>query len=334
MSSAEPDRPRRKRWVTLVRWLVVGGIFYFIGRNLANGWEELVTAHLSFDPRWLAASVVMLGTYLVGRALIWHHLTGLLGGQIPVGKAMMAWFYSQLGKYLPGKVFLYLGRLHYYTKEGQSAGKVSLAFGLELVATFSASILTVLVSAFTVDSPRIERYRPLLLVALVSLLVVLHPTILSGLVRLVARLTRRTAFPISITYGAMLRFVGLYLANWVVFGVALFGLIRSFYPLETATVVYLAGAFSFATLVGMVAVFVPSGLGVREGILGLFLIQVMPSSVALAGTLAARVWFTVVELAGVAVIAIVTRSKPVRPEVAGALANPAEPPHTQEHLHD
>src|SRR5690606_22578203 len=129
-------------------------------------WDQLVSADLSFAPLGLIASVLLLGLYMFLRAVIWHHLTGLLGTSIPLGKAIMAWFSSQLGKYLPGKVFLYLGRLHYYTQEGQSPGKVSLAFGLELVATFSSSILTVLVSALTIDNPRVEGYRPVFIVAL------------------------------------------------------------------------------------------------------------------------------------------------------------------------
>lgn len=304
--------------MTPLRWLIVVGIFYFIGRSLVDGWEDLMDAGLDFDPWRLAASIVLLGLYMLGRSLVWHHLTGLLDGAIPVAKALTAWFYSQLGKYVPGKVFLYLGRLHYYSREGVGAGKVSLAFGLELVATFSASILTVLIAVLTVDAPGIERYRPIMIGALVAFLVILHPRILSAIVATAARIFKRSPFPITIGYGAMLRFVGLYVANWVVFGMALFVLINSFFPLDVDTILYLAGAFSFASMVGMIAVFVPSGLGVREGLLVLFLAQVMPTPVALAAALVARVWFTFVELAGVAVVAMITRSSPVPPRAVKA----------------
>jgi glycosyltransferase 2 family protein len=291
----------------------VAVIFYFIGNSLAEGWEELVAADLSFAPLGLIASIGLLGLYMLGRALIWHHLTDLLGSAIPLGKAVMAWFYSQLGKYVPGKVFLYLGRLHYYTREGKGAGKVSLAFGLELVATFSSSILMVLLSALTLESPRVDSYRPVLLIVLVALVLALHPRVLTHLTRVAYRLLRREPFEITVSYGELLRFVGFYVLNWLIFGLSLYMFINSFYPLAASSILYLAGAFSFASMMGMVAVFVPSGLGVREGLLGIFLVQLMPQSVSLLSAVAARVWFTVVELLGVGVVAVLATDRPAFP---------------------
>lgn len=313
MSSTSAEAPTRRRWRTALQWVIVAVIFYFIGNSLADSWEELVDADLSFAPLGLAASVGLLGLYMVGRALIWHHLTGLLESAIPLGKAVMSWFYSQLGKYIPGKVFLYLGRLHYYTREGESAGRVSLAFGLELVATFSSSILMVLLSALTLDSPRVDSYRPVLLIALVVFVLSLHPRVLTQIIRVAYRLLRREPFEITVSYGALLRFVGLYVLNWLIFGLSLYAFINSFYPLAASSILYLAGAFSFASMMGMVAVFVPSGLGVREGLLGIFLVQLMPQAVSLLSAVAARIWFTVVELLGVGVVAILVRDRPIFP---------------------
>lgn len=311
MSSAI-ESPRR-RWRTAVRWLVVAAIFAFIGRGIVDGWEELTEAHLSFRVAWLLASIVLLGLYMIGRALVWHYLTTLLGCAIPVAQAIMAWFHSQLGKYLPGKVFLYLGRLHYYTRHGQGAGRVSLAFGLELVATFSASILTVLIAALTIESSRIDALRPAMAGALAIFLLILHPRILTIVIEIAARILRRKPFPITLRYVELLRFVALYMVNWIVFGLSLYAFINSFFAIAPNSVLFLAGAFSLASLLGMVAILVPSGLGVREGVLGVFLIQLMPQPVALAAALAARIWFTMVELVGVAIVSIVAKQPAARP---------------------
>jgi hypothetical protein len=105
----------------------------------------------------------------------------------------------------------------------------------------------------------------------------------------------------------MLGYLALYVANWVLFGVALFVFIRSFYPLEWGYVLFLAGAFSFASMLGILALFAPSGLGVREGVLALFLRRIMPESVALVVSVASRVWVTLVELASVGVVYVLLR---------------------------
>ena len=171
-----------------------------------------------------------------------------------------------------------------------------------MVGTFAAAILTVLVSIFTVDVESFDRYRWVLVVALAAFIIVLHPRLLGGLIAMTARVIRRRPFQVTMGYLETLRILGLYVLNWLVFGVALYLLIRSFYPVQPSLIVYLAGAFSFAGMVGILAVFAPSGLGVRDGLLALFLCQVMPTGVALLAAIVTRVWLTVAELASVGVV--------------------------------
>lgn len=292
---------------TAVRWIVVALIFGFIGRSLAANWDQLREAELDFNPVILLASIALLGLWMFIQASIWHLLTVYVGTPIRYSRALAAWFYSQLGKYLPGKVFLYLGRLHFYSKEGKSAGPVGLASGVEIVGTIAASIFVVLLSAFTVDLEGVESYRGLLIAALALLMVVLHPRLLSGVIKAVARLVRRPPFAVTLGYGEILRVLVLYVLNWIVFGMALFLLIRSFYAVQPSSILLLAGGFSLAAMVGIVAVFAPSGLGVREALLAVFLGQVMPTGVALLSSVLSRVWLTVVELAAVSVVFLMIR---------------------------
>lgn len=276
--------------------MVVVVIFVFIGRSLVVNWDELEAADLHFDGPLLLLSMALLAVWMLVQALIWHLLTITSHVGIPLPKALAAWFYSQLGKYLPGKVFLYLARIHFYVREGRPIGPVTVAFGVETIGNFAAAIFTVLVAILTVDAPALDPYRWMLVAALVGLLIALHPKVIGWLIRIAARVLHRRPFEVTLTYPQLLRYLGLYVLNWLFFGVALYVFIRSFYSLEISSILYLTGAFSFAGMMGIVAVFAPSGLGVREGILALFLGQVMPTSVALVVSVASRVWLTIVEL--------------------------------------
>jgi uncharacterized membrane protein YbhN (UPF0104 family) len=303
---SQPGPPRRLL-PAVARWAIVLLIFLFIGRSLVVNWDELSQVELHFDIALLVLSMVILFLWMLGQALIWHLLTVTNGVGIRPTRAIAAWFYSQLGKYLPGKIFLYLGRLHFYVREGKGAGPVTVAFGVEMVGNFAASIFMVLVAVMTADVPALDPYRWLLVVALIGLLASLHPRLIGWLVALAAKVLRRKPFQITMGYGQLLRYVGLYVVNWLVFGLALYVFIRSFYPLEFSSIVYLAGAFSFASMVGILAVFAPSGLGVREGVLAVFLNQVMPTSVALVVSVATRLWLTVIELLSAGVVYLVAR---------------------------
>jgi uncharacterized membrane protein YbhN (UPF0104 family) len=292
---------RSRRVRSVVGWTVALGLLGAITWRLVQDWEQVREADVSLAPAPLLISVGLLAVYMVARAFLWHLLTLMLNTAIPVAQAVMAWMVSQLGKYLPGKVFLYAGRVLFYVREGRPAGPVTLAFTVELVGTFAASILTVLLALATGSLVDVGEYRWLFVGALVALLVVLHPRVLGAAVRLVARVLRRQPFPVPLTYPQSLAFIAVYVLTWGVFGVAFFFLVRSLYPIEPGSVVALAASFSFASMVGMLAIVVPSGLGVREGLLVVFLSTLMPVPVAILVSLIARVWFTAVELAAAGV---------------------------------
>ena len=70
---------------------------------------------------------------------------------------------------------------------------------------------------------------------------------------------------------------------------------------------YLTGAFSVAGVIGVLAVFAPSGIGcVREGVMAFVLTGVLPAGVAALGALLARLWITVAEAlcSGVALLLV------------------------------
>lgn len=298
-----PDWVRR-----IASILMAATVFFFVGVVIWQNWQEIRDAELDLRPGLLAASALLLGAYFFGRSLLWLHLTRQTGVAIPFGDSVAAWFYSQLGKYLPGKVFLYLGRLYYYRRLDRSVAVVSMTFLVETLATLSAAVVTVLVALLTLDVGDVDAWRPVLLAALVGLAIMLNPRFLNGALAVVLRLLRRSPQRVDLTAAQSYNFVLLYVANWLIFGVAFAVFINSIVSISFGYVVYLAGSFALASLAGMFSLFVPSGLGVREGILMFMLSQVMPLETAIVISVAARLWFTAVELGGIGIVRIVTKA--------------------------
>jgi hypothetical protein len=242
---------------------------------------------------------VVLAVYFLGRAWLWHFLTTRYRIDIPLRRSMGAWFLSQLGKYIPGKVFMYAGRLYYYAREGRSKTLFSLCFVVETMATILSSTMIVLVALAEVGLPQLQPYEPVLMIALVGLVVALHPAVLRRLASWGLRMLGRSSIDFVPRGRDTVLFVLLYSVNWLVFGVAFFLFINSIYRIGTEHILYLAGAFSAASLIGMFSVFVPSGLGVREGVLILMLAPIVSVEAAIVISFASRLWFTATELTGV-----------------------------------
>jgi len=89
-----------------------------------------------------------------------------------------------------------------------------------------------------------------------------------------------------------------YCATWLVGGLALYFLLRSLGASPgAATIPFLGGTAAIGAIVAVLAVFAPSGLGVREASMYALLIAIAPDSAALGATILNRLTITVVELA-------------------------------------
>lgn len=112
---------------------------------------------------------------------------------------------------------------------------------------------------------------------------------------------------IPITYGQMIRVVLLFIGNWIIVGVGFYMLTCSIYAVPLSELLYAAGIFGLSCIIGILAVFAPSGLGVREGILVLGLGLIMPEEYAVIISIVSRLWMTVSELALIGIAFIVNK---------------------------
>jgi uncharacterized membrane protein YbhN (UPF0104 family) len=71
----------------------------------------------------------------------------------------------------------------------------------------------------------------------------------------------------------------------------------------------LIGAWSFSATVGLVSLFAPYGLGVKEGILTLLLSMYMPTGTAAAVAILSRIWSISGDLLSTALLLIWERRK-------------------------
>lgn len=338
MTSSPPDQaaaPRRPRPATLaltaLRWSLSLLALGYLARFVLDNIDQLRGSELTLRWGWLVASFLVSLLYLLLRGLVWHDMTRRNGVAIPLPRALISWNYSILGKYLPGKVFLLLGRLVEYDRYGRSKAKVTFTFFQETVTSLLSSVVTILLALLTADLPYVRGYRGLLIGVILVVAVGMHPRVMQAVLDPVLRLLRRPAVRLELGYADVLRFTVEQTLAWFVFGVAFYLFINALYGVDVRLILYLAAAISFASMIGILALFAPSGLGVREGILALLLADVMPAPAAALIALSSRLWVTASEGLAIATAAILAgRGRSPRSRLLDARPTDPEPVPTAE----
>lgn len=276
--------------------LLIGLIFTFLFRNLYLNWSELSTYQWSPNYLALAGSLFLLLADAFLYAYLWRWIVLQLGGSLEYRKLFRILFLSQLGRYLPGKVWNLAGVIYLGSKEGVSKLISGASLGLQLLwQVLSGLIVFLLTLPFWGHAqPLAGSYPSLLLLPLGVIL--FHPAFMRRgfgfALRALGEEPRRLDWGYRDTLGQLL----LWVLFWIINGVAYYLLINSLTPSPLSQAPMVVGAFTIAWVVGFLALFAPAGLGVVEGTLTFLLGFQFPVPVATVVVLFTRLIRTIAEL--------------------------------------
>ncbi len=298
----------RLSFKTFLTWIVVAAIFFFLAKMIWTNWDSVKDAPFRIRPLFLIlSSLISAASYFV-QMWAWYVTTEKLGIAIPLHQTIETWFYSQLGKYLPGKVWLVLGRFYLYQSRGKSKKAVSIALYFEAATVVIAAGLIFLISlilfkpagAFNFEH-RVFWIGLLSLAALLSL----HPRILEKLLNFALQVLRQEPLVLPLSYVQVLWILFICIVAWIVGGIGFYIFVAGVFPVSPVHIPFVMGALAFSSVLGLLALFAPGGLGVREGALVYVLSFLMPSSVAAVISLLTRIWMTLIEMALIGMVYII-----------------------------
>jgi uncharacterized membrane protein YbhN (UPF0104 family) len=133
---------------------------------------------------------------------------------------------------------------------------------------------------------------PLFILAFASL----HPQVLQKTINWALILFRREPISLSISYWDILWILSICIVAWLVGGIGFYIFVNSVYPVAPQFILFLTGALAVSNTLGLIAVFAPSGLGVREGALVYLLSFMMATPVAVVISILTRLWMTLIEI--------------------------------------
>jgi glycosyltransferase 2 family protein len=287
-------RPRLLRTLeVIVGVAVVGLCVWSVRGEWSKAWPELRRARLGY----VALALGTVAAYYLVFILGWIRILAAWGMNVSYIAALQSEMVSMLAKYVPGGVWTPAARVAALSRlTGETAiGTILASILVEAMLSAISGVAVFVVSLAWVHEVDVP-LAPLVFFALLCFLVV-HPRIFGPLMR---KLTRPFGLaPIEpLPFSLMGRLLVFYCGTWLIGGLALYFLIRSVGGTpDLATIPFLGGTAAIGAIVAVVAVFTPSGLGVREASMYALLIAITSNSAALGATILNRLVITLVELA-------------------------------------
>lgn len=291
---------KRTWWYWAIQILLAIVLGWLVWKTLAAHWAEFQSLEAPSDIRLgrIGAAALLVWSAYGVLILAWRTVIQGWGQHLRVAAAVRIWCVSNLGRYLPGKIWSAAGLAVLAQREGVTgwvATGAAIAMQVLAVGTGVAVVAAMAPGAATPVSLIVAGVCAV--GAMVALTSKKSMAILSGLTK--GKITLGPLPLPSVTAGAVAALIG-----WVLYGVA-FWMLAGGLGLDPMPSLPLSiGVFASGYIVGLIAVFAPGGVLVREGVFLMLLEPAMGVGAATMLAVSSRVLLTATE-AGAALAALV-----------------------------
>lgn len=307
MTSAGSQRwqaPTLRKWLWWALQLVVAGVVvYMAWAAISKNWTEFRSLHVSLKlrPGWIALSVLGVCLSYATSVEAWRRILAGWAQHLPYGRAARIWLIANLGRYIPGKVWSVAGLMVLAQRAGVEAwAATASAFAIQAVSIGTA-VAFVAAAAPSAASP--VRLGAAALVAVATIALLAWDRAIQGAARFLGRTAPIRSLPIA----AVAESAALGLLSWTTHGVGFWMLSRGLGLPGTLPLATAAGVFAFGYILGLLALFAPGGVGVREVVLIGLLTPALGGGGAVVLSLASRILLTLTEVIAPLIVLLFTR---------------------------
>lgn len=290
-------------------YLVAGILLYFLTKPFVQTQISLKNASLQIQWHWLMPS---FGVLLFSRSAYLDPFAMLLGSitrkHVRFRSAFTLFHLANITRYLPGRIWGVVRLLSLSSRFGLSKTAVGSSLtghvGIETVLGGLIALSLLFSKQMRQTATEVLEQISGHTVLLTVVVVIILAGVLSCVPKLAAHARQflNTLVPLLGNARLCVNVLISHSLLWCCQGLAFFLFVRSFSPVPWTEIGLLTACFAFAWIVGFLSFLTPGGLGIREGLLGLFLANYMPTSQAVLVALLCRLWMLLAEmvLAGMA----------------------------------
>ncbi|NIO20026.1 MAG: hypothetical protein GTN76_04610 [Candidatus Aenigmarchaeota archaeon] len=248
--------------------IVVAGYFFYAQRGKFV--EILAAAQLRVILLSLAGSVINTIVYSHIHRIIYRGL----GTDISHWEMYRVIYVSRLGNYVPGRFWFAANYYIFSRKLNIDGRKIAKTYIIDNSMLFFTAIICALPVIFLLP-PSVQK---LFIVLPFAILILIHPKVLNRFIDTLSskvRLQENSQDGISgPNYTTYIKVFGLYFVIWLVAGFSMYVVLLALQQVSIKVIPICLSASASSTMIGLLAVFAPAGLGVKEGIGVLVLSQV------------------------------------------------------------
>lgn len=266
----EQKKSKKRNIKTAIGWVIGIASVGLCVAAIIGYWDQFDPWRYAMNPWLMTAAIACTFIGLCMHGLGWFVLMRGMAPSLSFSSAMRAWAYSQVVKYVPGKVMVFVTRTEICARDGVPPLTVLAGTGLEIILSL---ICAMVLSLGTVAAwfGQIGMSPWICILPLVGLLAMVHPKVITAVMRLYYRLRKAdiSAAP-ELDLMHILKPLAVYFAGWLMYGIGGYLLICVVFDNLVATPyqqIGMVGAFPFAWAAGYLVLLAPGGAGFREGAL-------------------------------------------------------------------
>lgn len=269
--------------------IIIGIVFFFLARILYRDWNKISTYDWDVNYYLLVFSFILMVANSLVISLGWNLILRLLGAVVGYRKALKIYLLTELGKYIPGKIWTMVGKVYFLEKEGVAGVKAATSVVVRLAVHVVSGLLIFLVSLlFWTPAESVRRVYFLFFLLPLGLLF-LHPSVFGRTLNFALKRLKRDSIKFTLKYEHIILLIFFWCGWWVLTGISIYFLIVSIYPLSSALLPAIIGICAITWLAGFFSFIVPAGLGIIEGMVVLLLSLYLPVYMATLIALLIRV---------------------------------------------
>jgi hypothetical protein len=291
----------RNKWAkaVLTALLIIIPV-YFLGRSLWTNWQTLSSAEIAIDWGRMALSLaILMAAFALFPSGTLIGLRGL-GVRVSYGQAYYGYHASQLGKYIPGRIWIIPGRAVTMRRFGVDEVTAAASALIDIYVLLVAGVVVFIPTLFTTAQETMRQLGWVGLLGCVPLLIsIFFPSVLNKLLSLAMKWIGRGEMIFQFAWYHIALILVNDLLLWVIAGFGLYLLADSFSPLTLAQLPGVTGAMGFSWVLGTVSFLTPAGLGVREGAMGVLLSGILPVPLPALVAIVARFWWSLADFGSI-----------------------------------
>lgn len=237
-----------------------------------------------------SASFLLLFSGLIIHSYCYLKILGISGYRVKLNSCITGSGLSVFGKYIPGKLWTVVGRAAYLADNYKMPlGKLSaISFSAEIIQYWLGLLIGLFVF-LVIGGPENLIWIVLLIWFGFSILI-FNSKVQNIIKSIIDRIFGKKVDNYIISASMILPILHWFLLFWILISLGFYLFVVSISSMKIPIII--SAFFPIASTLGVLAIFIPGGIGVREGVLVAFLVLIeVPITIATTISVASRLWF-------------------------------------------